>query len=210
MKIKSASLIGLISACVILLSQFFYFTFSFIHVQFDGLDFWSKVSEVLFELGWIGILIFFISLYKKSKSTGATKTTSVTLFALVSVCVMVLCDTMNTALYLCDAHGSGLQTLTRISNVLWALGWIGIITFFNSLYKNTKSTPINSPTLIALVSSCVLALRALINITINIFNYVNGSDLMNGVMWYETSAVLGLLGWIGILIFFVSLYKSQQ
>lgn len=211
MKIKSASFIALISVCAILLSQFLYFTFSFIHFLGSRLVLWYKASEVLFELGWIGILVFFVALYKKSVKIGAASTRRATLFALASVCVMVLCDTINTALYLADVQGSrGLMVLTTVTNVIWPLAWIGIIFFFKSLYNRTQATTINTPTLVALISSCVLALRALANISINIIQYATGPGSMNALAWYKTSAVLGLLGWVGMLIFFVALYNHQK
>ena len=68
MKLKKATLFALISVCILLLCNFVNLVIQFADVSYsDGLMLWYKVSNIFYLLAWIGISIFFYSLYKNQK-----------------------------------------------------------------------------------------------------------------------------------------------
>lgn len=68
MKLKTATLIALISVCVLVLTSLISVCIQLGSFGYsDGIVTWYKISGVLGFISWIGIANFFFSLYKNQK-----------------------------------------------------------------------------------------------------------------------------------------------
>lgn len=68
MKLKTATLLALISMCIILIIAFINTIISFAEIVYsDGLKLWYNVSGIFYLLAWGSVAIFFYTLYKNQK-----------------------------------------------------------------------------------------------------------------------------------------------